>query len=187
MFFVWVSVVNLFAVSVFWSLMADVFDREQAGRLFGFIAAGISLGGLAGPLLVQQLAERLGTINLLPISAALLALSLVFMIGVLRWHRRTSAAAPDVARSDPDARLGGHSLAAFVQLLRSPYLALIALFVFLLTWISTFLYLEQQALVAQVFQDRDAQTAFFSRIDFWVQAASLAIQAVVARRWSGTT
>ena len=187
-YFVWLSVFNLFVVAVFWSLMADVFDREQAGRLFGFIAAGISLGGLAGPLLVQHLAERLGTINLLPISAALLAVSLAFMIGVLRWQRRSSAAAPGVAASDPDARLGGHSLAAFVQLLRSPYLALIALFVFLLTWISTFLYLEQQALVAEVFQDRDAQTALFSRIDFWVQAGSLLIQLFLfgrLYRWFG--
>ena len=49
-YFVWLSVFNLFVVAVFWSLMADVFNREQAGRLFGFIAAGISLGGLAGPV-----------------------------------------------------------------------------------------------------------------------------------------
>ena len=187
-YFVWLSVFNLFVVAVFWSLMADVFSREQAGRLFGFIAAGISLGGLAGPFLVQLLAERLGTINLLPISAGLLSLSLLLMVGVLRWQRRIAAAEPGATGADPDAKLGGHSLAAFVQLLRSPYLALIALFVFLLTWISTFLYLEQQALVAQVFTDRDAQTAFFSRIDFWVQAGSLVIQLFLfgrLYRWFG--
>jgi AAA family ATP:ADP antiporter len=188
-YFVWLSVFNLFVVAVFWSLMADVFDREQAGRLFGFIAAGISLGGLAGARLGADLAEPLGTINLLLVSAGLLALALVLMLGVLRWQRRSIAArqarAPD---GDPDAKLGGHSFAAFAQVLRSPYLALIALFVFLLTWISTFLYLEQQALVAQVFTDRDAQTAFFGRIDFWVQAASLAMQLFLfgrLYRWLG--
>jgi AAA family ATP:ADP antiporter len=188
-YFVWLSVFNLFVVAVFWSLMADVFDREQAGRLFGFIAAGISLGGLAGARLAADLAEPLGTINLLLISAALLALSLVVMLGVLRWQRRNLAGtARGAAVPDPDARLGGHSFAAFGQVLRSPYLTLIALFVFLLTWISTFLYLEQQALVAQVFTDRDAQTAFFSRIDFWVQAASLTIQLLLfgrLYRWFG--
>jgi ATP:ADP antiporter, AAA family len=134
------------------------------------------------------MAERLGTINLLPISAGLLSLSLLLMVGVLRWQRRIAAAEPGATGADPDAKLGGHSLAAFVQLLRSPYLALIALFVFLLTWISTFLYLEQQALVAQVFTDRDAQTAFFSRIDFWVQAGSLVIQLFLfgrLYRWFG--
>jgi ATP:ADP antiporter, AAA family len=188
-YFVWLSVFNLFVVAVFWSLMADVFDREQAGRLFGFIAAGISLGGLAGARLAADLAEPLGTINLLLISAGLLALSLVVMLGVLRWQRRNLAAtARGPTVPDPDAKLGGHSFAAFVQLLRSRYLTLIALFVFLLTWISTFLYLEQQALVAQVFADRDAQTAFFSRIDFWVQVASLTIQLLLfgrLYRWLG--
>jgi AAA family ATP:ADP antiporter len=188
-YFVWLSVFNLFVVAVFWSLMADIFDREQAGRLFGFIAAGISLGGLAGARVAADLAEPLGTINLLLISAGLLALSLVVMLGVLRWQRRNLAGtARGPAVPDPDARLGGHSFAAFVQLLRSRYLTLIALFVFLLTWISTFLYLEQQALVAQVFADRDAQTAFFSRIDFWVQVASLTIQLLLfgrLYRWFG--
>jgi len=188
-YFVWLSVFNLFVVAVFWSLMADVFDREQAGRLFGFIAAGISLGGLTGARLGADLAEPLGTINLLLVSAVLLALSLAVMLAVLRWQRRSVVANAAVAAGvDPDAKLGGHSLAAFVQLLRSPYLALIALFVFLLTWISTFLYLEQQAMVAQVFTDRDAQTAFFGRIDFWVQAASLAMQLFLfgrLYRWLG--
>ena len=188
-YFVWLSVFNLFVVAVFWSLMADIFDREQAGRLFGFIAAGISLGGLAGARLAADLAEPLGTINLLLLSAGMLALALFLMLGVLRWQRRSLAARPAaMPGEDPDAKLGGHSFAAFAQVLRSPYLALIALFVFLLTWISTFLYLEQQALVAQVFAERDAQTAFFSRIDFWVQAAALVIQLFLfgrLYRWLG--
>jgi AAA family ATP:ADP antiporter len=92
------------------------------------------------------------------------------------------------AGTDTDARLGGSSLAAFRQVLVSPYLALIALFVFLLTWVSTFLYLEQQAMVAQVFTDRDARTEFFNTIDFWVQAAALTVQVFVfgrLYRWIG--
>ena len=72
--------------------------------------------------------------------------------------------------------------------MRSPYLALIALFVFLLTWASTFLYLEQQAMVASHFASRDARTEFFSRLDFWVQACSLIMQFFVFGRlfrWFG--
>jgi AAA family ATP:ADP antiporter len=90
--------------------------------------------------------------------------------------------------ADSDERLGGSAWAAFQQVARSPYLALVALFVFLLTWVSTFLYLEQQALVAEVFTDRDARTAFFSRLDFWVQAGSLLMQLFVfgrLYRWFG--
>ncbi len=173
-YFVWVSVFNLFVVAVFWSLMADVFSREQAGRLFGFIAAGLSLGGLFGPFLGKQLSQPIGTINLLLVSAAFLTLALFFMMGVLRWHRSQG----DIidAGTDTDARLGGSSIAAFRQVLRSPYLALIAVFVLLLTWVSTFLYLEQQAMVAQEFSDTDSRTEFFNTIDFWVQAGALTIQ-----------
>lgn len=185
-YFVWVSVFVLFVVAVFWSLMADVYSREQAGRLFGFVAAGMSLGGLFGPFLGQHLAEPLGTIHLLLVSAALLALALGLMRLVLRWHRLHGENAAQGV--DRDERLGGSAFAAFRQVLRSPYLALIALFVVLLTWASTFLYLEQQAMVAQHFASRDARTAFFSRLDFWVQACSLTMQVFVFGRlfrWLG--
>jgi AAA family ATP:ADP antiporter len=120
------------------------------------------------------------------VSAALLSASLGFMLLVLHWHRRHGEnTSPG---EDRDARLGGSALAAFRQVTSSPYLALIALFVFLLTWVSTFLYLEQQAMVADVFTTRDARTVFFNRIDFWVQAGSLAMQVFVfgrLYRWLG--
>ena len=173
-YFIWVSVFNLFVVAVFWSLMADVFTREQAGRLFGFVAAGLSVGGLLGPFLGQLLAERIGTINLLLLAAGSLAISLFLLRAVIGWHRVHGE--NTAAGVDRDAKLGGHALAAFRQVLTSPYLALIALFVFLLTWVSTFLYLEQQALVAEHFRDSDAQTRFFNTVDFWVQAGSLVTQ-----------
>ena len=103
-YFVWVSVFNLFVVATFWSLMADVFTREQAGRVFGFIWAGASTGGLIGPLIAHELAVPLGAINLLPISAVLLLLSLVFMAQIVRWQRRQrSVAAADAAA--PAARV----------------------------------------------------------------------------------
>src|SRR6201987_672451 len=92
-YFVWVSVFNLFVVAAFWSLMADVFTREQAGRVFGFIWAGASTGGLIGPSIAHELAVPLGAINLLPFSAVLLALSLVFMSRVIGWQRRHGVSA----------------------------------------------------------------------------------------------
>src|SRR5207302_114349 len=90
-YFVWVSVFNLFVVAAFWSLMADVFSREQAGRLFGFIWAGASTGGLIGPFIDRKLAVPLGAVNLLPLSAGLLLVSLLFMAQVIRWQRRQRA------------------------------------------------------------------------------------------------
>jgi AAA family ATP:ADP antiporter len=190
-YYVWVSVFNFYIVAVFWSLMADVFTREQAGRMFGFIAAGASCGGLAGPLLAGRLAVPLGTINLLPISAAFLIASLLCMRRVIRWDslpRPDTGGVAGEVRAAGDVRLGGSVLAAFHQLIRSPYLLGIALFVVLLSWVSTFLYLEQQRFVAQVFSGRDARTRFFSNVDFWVQCLSLITQlALFGRlfRWIG--
>jgi AAA family ATP:ADP antiporter len=140
---------------------------------------------LAGPLLAGRLAVPLGTINLLPISAAFLIASLLCMRRVLRWHCQPR---PDSTGVESDVRLGGNILAAFQQVIRSPYLLGIALFVILLSWVSTFLYLEQQRFVAHVFTSRDARTRFFSNVDFWVQCLSLVTQlALFGRlfRWIG--
>jgi AAA family ATP:ADP antiporter len=179
-YFVWVSVFNLFVVAAFWSLMADIFTREQAGRLFGFIWAGASTGGLIGPAIANRLAVPIGAINLLPISAVLLALSLVFMREVIRWQRSQIAALPGATAGSQELRseeaLGGSAWAAFAEVVRSPYLLGIAVFVLLMTWVSTFLYLEQQGFVAKIFTSANERTRFFAGIDFWVQAASLTLQ-----------
>jgi ATP:ADP antiporter, AAA family len=178
-YFVWVSVFTLFIVTVFWSLMADVFTREQAGRMFGFIAAGASTGGLLGPFLAGRLAVPMGTINLLLLSAVLLSSALVSQRLVIRWHR---AHGTSVKRDEPEKALGGGAWSSFQQVVRSPYLLGIAVFVLLLTWVSTFVYLEQQAHIAKVFTSRDERTQFFSDIDFWVQASSLFLQALIFSR-----
>jgi AAA family ATP:ADP antiporter len=190
-YFVWVSVFNLFVVATFWSLMADVYTREQAGRLFGFIWAGASTGGLIGPFIDRKLAIPLGAINLLPLSAGLLLVSLLFMALVIRWQRRQAAAsaAPQHGGAPRAERgVGGGVFAAFVQVARSPYLLGIVAFVVLMTWVSTFLYLEQQAFVAKVFHSTDERARSFAGIDFWVQAASLTIQFLLFGRlfkWFG--
>ncbi len=189
-YFVWTSVFSLFVVAAFWSLMADVFSREQAVRLFGFIWAGASAGGLLGPLIDRFLAVPLGAINLLPLSAGLLLLSLVFMAKVIRWQRAQQASQPQTAatRAEAGRGVGGGIFAAFAQVARSPYLLGIAVFVLFMTWVSTFLYLEQAAFVAKVFHNADERTRFFAGIDLYVQLASLLLQALLFSRlfkWLG--
>ena len=196
-YYVWVSVFNLFVLAAFWGLMADVFTREQAGRLFGFIWAGASSGGVIGPFIDKKLAVPVGAINLLLISAGLLLVALVFMRQVSRWQRGEAARLPSAAGAAPtDARpaadgqrgIGGGVLAAFTQVFRSPYLLGIAAFVLLMTWVNTFFYLEQQAFVAKVFTSADQRTRFFASIDLYVQIASLAMQFLLFSRlyrWFG--
>ena len=76
-FFVWVSVFNLFAVAVFWSFMADLFTSEQGKRLFGFIGAGGTAGSLAGPAVTIGLSVSLGPTNLLIAAIVFLELAVL--------------------------------------------------------------------------------------------------------------
>jgi AAA family ATP:ADP antiporter len=184
-FFVWVSVFNLFAVTVFWSFMADIFSSEQSHRLFGFIGAGGTAGSLLGPLITIVLAAPLGPVNLLFAAAVLLELSV--------WcvHRLEHGAAQmaDDMRADglpvaPDhgpapQEIGGSAYAGLVEVLRSPYLAGIALWICLFSFAGTFVYLQQAGVVSTAIHDRAQQTQLFASIDLAVGLISLLIQLVV--------
>jgi len=179
-FFVWISVFNLFAVSVFWSFMADLFSAERGKRLFGFIAAGGSLGALAGPALTIGLAVPLGPVNLLVVAALLLEAAVLCarrLEGAATKGEEASAApsAADTA-ARAEGNLGGGWLAGFSLLARSPYLAGIALWVSLLSIAGTFLYFQQANIVAAASDDPAIRTRLFATIDLAVGALTLVVQ-----------
>ncbi len=182
-FYVWISVYNLFVVSVAWSLMADAFDPAQAKRLFAFIAAGASCGGLAGPALGALLIGPFGQAGLTLLSAGFLAATLPVKHYLMRWRETGGAGRPDAPPSEnPQRPVSGNPFTGIALVLRSPYLLAISAFVILLATASTFLYFEQARLVAEHFHDRAAQIRVFSLLDFTVQALSLAAQVFVAGR-----
>jgi ATP:ADP antiporter, AAA family len=185
-FFVWLTVFALFVPSVFWSLMADIFRPDQAKRLYGFLAAGTSAGGVLGPLIAATLAPVVGTINLLLFSMVFLGASIFCIRYLTMWHARAVAANQVVAdaRGDVNRPLGGSLWGAFSLVAKSPYLLSICVFVLLLTWVSTFLYLQQAELVAKALPDRDAQTQLFGWVDFIVQSLSLLIQLFALSRFT---
>ena len=177
-FYIWLSVMNLFVISVAWSLMADLFEPEQGHRLFGQIAAGASLGGLTGPLLSGVLVAPLGEAGLLYLSSALLLSTLLCVRFLLSWHDRHCRPAA-VPRRD---RIGGSIWEGLTLIARSPYLLAIAAFVLLLTTASTFLYFEQARIVEAAFPDRTAQTQVFASIDVAVQSLTILIQLFLTGR-----
>ncbi|MDT6961302.1 MFS transporter [Cupriavidus sp. SZY C1] len=188
-FYVWLSVFNLFVVSVAWSLMADVFRPEQARRLFALIAAGASAGGLAGPVLGGWLVASIGLTGLMLLSAALLAATLPGAGFLFRWRRRHGAGAPGAHGAsnaapgpDPSQPVGGGLWAGLVLVARSRYLLGIGLFVILLATASTFLYFEQARLVAEAFPSRQQQTQVFSALDATVQALTILVQVFFSGR-----
>jgi len=178
-FFIWISIFNLFVVSVFWALMVDVFDSEQGKRLFGFIAAGATLGGIAGSSITASLAKDVPATYLLSGSAVLLEAA-VFSV------RRLSGLS-DALRERPRAEsertpIGGGVFAGLTHAFKSPYLINLSVYMLLFSVTSTLLYFQQLEIARQSFADRGARTAFFARIDLWVNILPLIAQLLLTAR-----
>ena len=170
-FFVWISIYNLFIVSIFWSVLVDRFSSEQGLRLFGFIAAGGTLGTFVGPLLAATMATKLGPIALTFAAAVLLELAVRCYRGLLS-RTDTQSAGPITA----ERKMGGSMLAGITLITRSPYLLGLVLFMLLHTTAATFLYFEQGRIVAGSYSDVASRTQFFALVDLIVSALTLIFQ-----------
>jgi AAA family ATP:ADP antiporter len=164
-FFIWLSVFNLFVVSVFWALMVDVFDAGQGKRLFGLLAAGATVGAIAGSTITASLAREVGATNLFFASIVLLEVA-VFAV------KKLSLKEP----RQEEAAIGGSVLAGISHTFRSPYLLGVCLFILLFTVTSTFLYFQQATIARDYFTDRASRTAFFAQVDLLVNVLTLAVQ-----------
>ncbi len=188
-FFIWASVFNLFVVSVFWSLMADIFTNEQARRVFGFIAAGGSCGALAGPLITTSLAIPLGPTNLLLVSAFFLAWAVLAVQRLNAWSETTDLPDASGQRSqDRQQPMGGGLFDGIRLVLRSPYLLGIGVLMLLFTTLATFLYFQQAQIIADSFPDPERRTAVFAAIDLAVNSLTILIQVFLTGRlvkWLG--
>ena len=180
-FFVWVSVYNLFVVSVFWSLLADLFTSAQGKRLFGFVAAGGTAGALLGSATVAWLAGRLGVASLVLLSAAFLELAARSATGLARWARRAPAGGEAAPRREEGA-LGGSAWSGFGAVVRSPYLLGIGGQILLFSLGSTFLYFNLARTVAAAFPDPASRAALFAKVDLAVNLVALATQSLATGR-----
>lgn len=185
-FYVFISVLNLFIVSVFWSFLLELFDSGQARRLFGVIAAGGTAGALVGPLITDILATRLASSGILYLGAALFAVAILCQQVLLRiWARERlerPGAGGTAGATSHDRPIGGNPFAGITLVLRSPYLLGIATFVVLLASVTTFLYFEQLRLVRDTFPDIEARTRVFARIDWIVQSLTIGAQIFITGR-----
>ncbi|HMS84015.1 MAG TPA: MFS transporter [Nitrospira sp.] len=177
-FFVWLSVINLFIVSVFWSFMADLFTPEQGTRLFGVIAAGGSSGALIGPLITTGLTFVFPVPVLMLASAGFLFLCLGCIYRLERWGRERS----EHHQSRPGDPLHGSFLAGIRLTMSSPYLLGICGYLALLTMTATFLYLEQTRLVSEYLDQPEARTRLFSSLDFTTGLLTWLTQVFITRR-----
>lgn len=187
-FYVWVSVFNLFVVTVFWAFMTDMFNSDQGKRLFGFISVGGTLGGIVGATITASLVGKIGVVNLLFISAVLLeAGAWCVRFFPTDFQGRDQAVVPEDAER-AEQPIGGSLWSGITHVVRSPYLLGICAFMLLHAITSTLVYFQQADITAHQFTDRAARTAFFARIDLSVNALTILVQIFLTGRllkWLG--
>jgi AAA family ATP:ADP antiporter len=177
-FFVWVSVYNMFVVSVFWSFMADVFRDEEAKRLFGPIAAGGGTGAIVGPLVMQYLAPRIGVDAVVFLAMMLLLGTLPCIRALAHWaEARHGRFVPPPG--DPAGRIGGGIFSGFMIVVRSRYLLGIVTIIALGSIAAAFMYSELLRVVGSTYPDLASRAQFFGRLDFVVNIAAWVFQAFV--------
>lgn len=178
-FYVWISVLNLFIVSVFWSFLLELYDAEQTRRLFGVIAAGGTAGALVGPLLTDLIVGVVGNSGVLFMGAGFFVVAIGCQRALLRIWAEARLGGGEKAADRP---MGGNPFAGFTLLLKSPYLLGITLFVILLASVNTFLYFEQLRLVSETFTDNAERTQVFARLDYIVQTLTILLQLFITGR-----
>jgi len=176
-----VNVFGLFSTSVFWSVLADVFSSEQGKRLFGRIAAGGTVGAIAGSLLTAQIATRLPTAGLLLVPAVMLQAGLW-----CAWRMERRAAAergpqPENAALESNTALASGGLwQGITHVLQSSYLTLICVFLFFVQAAGTQLYFQQAEIVGARVVDNQQKTQFFAYVDLSTQGLTLVAQVFIA-------
>lgn len=205
-FYVWVSVFNLFVVTVFWAFMTDIFSSNQGKRLFGFISVGGTLGGIVGALITGALVKPIGALNLLFFSAILLEIGAqcvrFFPVGFQPAHRpanpidraeeltdaEVSQASPINGSEEAEKPIGGGIVAGISHVIASSYLLGICGFMLLHAISSTIVYFQQADITAHQFHDRAARTAFFAHLDLSVNILTIIVQIFLTGRllkWLG--
>lgn len=177
-FFLWITVFNLFAVAVFWSFMADVYDNVEARRYYGYIGAAGTLGAIIGPMLTRALVERIGIANLMLVSAGFLLLCIGCLLRLRRYAVHREAARQLASGEVP---MGGTVLAGLRLVAREPLLRWMAVLTVFGVGVGTLLYNEQAAIVRQFYPDAERATAFYANIDLAVNGLTLFVQLLVTR------
>jgi AAA family ATP:ADP antiporter len=174
-YYVWFSVVNLFMISVFWSLMVDVFSATQATRLFALIAAGGAFGAIIGPLLTRLLVKRLGLSGMLLLAVAGFLLVILLVHLLMREKERLRRSSDEAQQSTLDHSLRGNAFEGFIQLFKSPYVMSQAAFMLLMTWVNTVAYFFQTDLIARAFTAIESRAQAIADIDLVVNVATAVI------------
>jgi len=177
-FYIWFSVFNLFALSVFWGFAADLFRLEQAKRIFGFVSVGGTAGAVVGSALAGALVQRIGALNLLFVGCVLLELAVVCVHVLARRHGVDTPR--EIVQSAPTNAPRSTSMwRGLAYVMRSPYLQGICAFTFFYTLFKTILYYQTGHLVEAAIDTRNERTAYYANVDLVANLLTLFLQIFV--------
>ena len=177
-YFVWLSVFNIFVVSVFWSFMADIYTREQGRRLFGFITSGGSIGGIAGPAVTSLLVTEIGYQDLFPIAAGVLSIALIC---IFRLRRTISEDRAETATIQSEEPLGGSAFDGISHVFRTPYFLGIGASSIIASLLGTALYMWVAVLIQGEITDSNERVQFFSNMNLFQNILAMTIQMFMVR------
>lgn len=179
MFFIWVSIFNLFVVSVFWTFMTDIWSDEQARRLFPIIALGGTGGAVVGPLITRSLVEVLGVALLLVVSVALLIVAVLCILFLGKWACKYGA---NRNKNNNEGALGGGMLDGLKQIFTTSFVANMSLMMLLSDAIGTIAYVLVTDYSGVAFSnDVVAQTRFAANMDLSANIIQIILQLTVTR------
>lgn len=180
-FFVWLSVFNLYVVSVFWSFMADLYTKQQSRRLFGVISAGGSAGALIGPIVTSVLVVPIGFQNLLPISALLLLFGVHCVYRLRRWVRHRDTKDESASSVEFEKAIGGHAFAGFTLVVKQRYFVAITMALLCANFLGGSMYMILAQMVSITFEGTDRQTQVFALMDIYINALSFIGQLLIVK------
>lgn len=158
-FYLWVSIFSLYHISIFWSLMALRYKRQDAERVFPIIAAGVSAGAILGPLIPALFSKSLPTDTFVILTSLLIITAIPISIYLTK----------EIYRSDSE-ELHTKSIRTFFDAImrfsQSPYLIKIATFIIIHSMINSFIYLQQKNILASF--DIAERTQLLAGIDVTV-------------------
>lgn len=172
-FFVWVSVYVMFAMSLFWSVMADAFTTDQGKRLFGMVAGCGTAGALLGSAFAGRWSAEIGLARFLLVPAALMEIGLL-------WYRQLERCKANINRTPNERATGGNPFAGFLSVVQSPYLLSICGYILVTALCGTSLYLTQAGIVNAEYPLKEDRIPVFAWIDFATQSLTVALQFLVA-------
>jgi len=177
-FFVWISVFNLFVVTLFWGTIVDLFHGEQGKRLFGLIFGAGTLGQLLSSWSVSPLTERFGVAGLMWFCVGLLAIA-VYASLELRRQIPAQSLADNKAKLAQQENTWALAWQGVIAVGRSPYMLGIALFIIASSVCATVVYFQMTDIVSRQLPHEQDRLEWFAKINATHACVTLLLQTMV--------